>query len=272
MGSTSIVVYRESERGSIYAAVIGIDKYQKVPSLQYAVKDARAFAKYMRTNMGLSDSQLLELYDQDATVSNIRTLLGTQLKRLASRPEDTVFIFYAGHGAPEADQDSRDNDGITKYLLPCDADPLNLYGSAIPMYEVATLFRRIKAERLVFISDACFSGASGGRTILAQGMRAVNISSDFVKRLAQGRGRVILTSSGANEVSHEFDKYGHGIFTYYLLKGLTGEADLDGDKLISVDEVSLYLKKTVRKATNGAQNPVKKGDSQGLLIMGRISE
>lgn len=98
------------------------------------------------------------------------------------------------------------------------------------------------------------------------------MTNSYTERLAQGRGRVILTSSGANEISHEFDKYGHGIFTYYLLRGLTGEADLDGDKLVSVDEVSLYLKKTVRKATNGAQNPVKKGDSQGLLIMGRISE
>ena len=93
---------------------------------------------------------------------------------LASRPEDTVFIFYAGHGAPEADPDSRDGDGIAKYLLPYEADPQNFYGTAIPMDEVARLFRRIAAERLVFISDACFSGASGGRTILSAGTRAGN--------------------------------------------------------------------------------------------------
>jgi uncharacterized caspase-like protein len=62
---------------------------------------------------------------------------------------------------------------------------------------------------------------------------------------------------------------GHGIFTYYLLKGLNGEADIDGDKLVSADEISLYLKKMARDTTKGAQNPVKKGDTEGVLIMGR---
>jgi uncharacterized caspase-like protein len=134
---------------------------------------------------------------------------------------------------------------------------------------MANIFGRIRADRLVFISDACFSGASGGRTTLSAGMRAGNLSEDFIEKLAQGRGRIILTSSGANEVSHESDQLGHGIFTYYLLKGLNGEADVDRDKLVSADEISLYLKKMVRDATKGTQNPVKKGDSEGVLIMGR---
>jgi len=266
----TIAVYRESERGQIYAAVIGINQYQKVPSLTYARNDAEAFAAYLRDNMGLDNEHLLELYDSDATASRMRTLLGTKLKRMASKPEDTVFIYYAGHGAPEQDPDSKDNDGITKYILPHRADPDDLYGTAIPMYEIATLFRRIKAERLIFISDSCFSGASGGRTILAQGTRAGNLSEGFLDRLAKGKGRVILTSSSANEVSQELTKFGHGVFTYYLLKGLKGEADVDSDGLITADEISFYLKKTVSEETKGSQTPVKKGDVEGLLIVGKV--
>ena len=267
---SSITVYRESERGEIYAAVIGINKYKNVPDLQYACKDAKAFVDYLHTNMNLDSNHIFELYDQNATVSGIRTLLGTKLKDKANKLEDTVLIFYAGHGAPEDDPYSKDNDGITKYILSYEADPENLYGTAIPMYEIANLFRRIRAERLIFISDSCFSGASGGRTIIAQGMRAGNLSEGFLNRLAQGKGRIILTSSSANEVSHESDQLGHGVFTYYLLKGLKGEADVDNDKLISADEISLYLKKAVRDETKGAQNPVKKGDSEGIVIVGKV--
>jgi len=266
---STIEVYRESEKGNIYAAVVGIDRYQNVPQLRYACKDARSFAQYLRSNMGLSDDRLFELYNEDATVARMRTVLGRDLRQLASRPEDTVIIFFAGHGAPESDAQSTDSDGITKYLLPCSADPENLYATAIPMYEVARLFNRIRAERLVFISDACFSGASGGRTILSAGMRAGNLSDGFLERLARGKGRIILTSSSANEVSQESDELGHGVFTYYLLRGLNGAADVDNDNMISTDEISFYLNKHVREATKGAQTPVKKGDSEGAVIIGR---
>jgi hypothetical protein len=267
----AITVHRESDRGEIFAAVIGIDQYQHVPSLRYAQKDAKAFCSYLRNNLGITDDHILELYNQQATASAVRSMLGTKLKQMARKPEDTVFIFYAGHGAPENDPDSRDNDGITKYILTHEANPQDLYSTSIPMDEIARLFGRIRAERLVFISDSCFSGASGGRTILAQGTRAGHLSEGFLERLAKGKGRIILTSSSANEVSEESDKYGHGLFTYYLLKGLRGEANVNGDRYIDVDEISRYLKVNISAETQGRQNPVMKGASEGLVILGRIN-
>jgi hypothetical protein len=60
---------------------------------------------------------------------------------------------------------SPDGDGLEKYLLPYEANPNDLYASALPMREVAYIFNRIRSERLVFVADACYSGASGGRTV-----------------------------------------------------------------------------------------------------------
>lgn len=271
--SRSVTVFRDSERGEIWAAVIGLNEYQNsdIPSLNYAKNDARAFADYLRENMKLDRDHLFELYDSKATVRNMKSVLGTRLRRMADRPEDTVYIFFAGHGAPEKDPESKDGDGIAKYILAYDSDPQDLYSTAMPMDEVARILSRIRAERIIFIADSCYSGGAGGRTILAPGRRA-NLSDAFLERIAQsGKGRIILSSSNANEVSQESDELRHGYFTYYLLKGLKGEADLDGDRLIDIDEIYRYLNKWVPDQTKGAQHPVKKGQAEGLVIVGRTN-
>lgn len=267
----SVTVYRESEKGAIWAAVIGINRYRNPNiSLKYARDDAKAFADYLRQYMGVDDEHLFELYDDKASLREIRSVLGTKLRRKADSPEDTVFIFYAGHGAPLEDTLSRDGDGIMKYILPHDAELDDIYSSALPMDEIARIFSGIRAERVIFIADSCYSGGAGGRTILSQGHRA-NISDAFLDRIAQaGRGRIILTSSNANEVSQECDKLRHGYFTYYLLEGLKGKADLDGDRLIDIDEIYRYLNREVPNMTNGAQHPVKKGEAEGHVIIGRV--
>ncbi|MCF8128419.1 MAG: caspase family protein [Deltaproteobacteria bacterium] len=270
--SESITVFRESARGEIWAAVIGLNAYQSsnIPPLRYAENDARAFAGYLRKNMHLDKDHLFELYDSQATLRIMKSVLGTRLSRMADKPEDTVYIFFAGHGAPEKDAQSKDGDGITKYLLAYDSDPQDLYSTAMPMDEIARILSRIRAERIIFIADSCYSGGAGGRTILTRGGRA-NLSDAFLDRIARsGKGRIILSSSNANEVSQESDTLRHGFFTYYLLKGLKGEADLDGDRLIDVDEIYRYLNHWVPDQTQGTQHPVKKGQAEGLVIVGRM--
>lgn len=59
----------------------------------------------------------------------------------------------------------------------------------------------------------------------------------------------MLTASRASEVSEEREELRHGVFTYYLLEGLRGSADLDGDGVITVDEISAYVSRKVSMAT-----------------------
>jgi uncharacterized protein YgiM (DUF1202 family) len=261
-------VFRVVDKGTIWALVIGISKYQRVRSLKYADKDAEAFYDYLVGQLGVPRSQVTMLRNEQATLMEMKRQLGVELRRKAG-PKDTVIIFYAGHGAPETDPQSPDGDGIEKYIVPYDGDETNLYSTGLPMKDLeAMLYGRIVSERVILITDACYSGASAGRTFATASRRAT-ITDAFLARLAKAKGRVIITASAANEVSEERDDLGHGVFTYYLLEGLRGKADLDGDGLITVEEIYTYVAKKVPEATNRNQNPVKHGGVEGQLVLGR---
>jgi hypothetical protein len=260
-----LVVNLVEMRKNIWAVVIGINNYTHAPKLKYAVNDARAFYRHLVDYIKIPAKNVRLLLDQDANLTQFRSTLGTHLKNKAGK-EDMVIIYFAGHGATEKDVLSPDGDGLEKYLLPYDADPKDLYASALPMREMSHIFNRIQSERLIFIADSCYSGASGGRTIRVSGFRA-NISDAFLDRIAVGKGTVVLTASGANEVSAEYENFQHGVFTYYLLEGLKGKADTDSDGLITVDEAYRYVSTHVPRATGQEQHPVKKGTVEGRLIL-----
>jgi len=262
----SIQFARKQE--ALYAVVVGINKYRNLPHLKYAVNDAREFHRYLIERARIPQSNIWLLLDEEATLEKLRSTLGTALRRRAGK-DDTVIIFLASHGATEKDSSSPDGDGLEKYILPYNADPKDLYSSAMPMSEVARIFQRISSERLVFISDTCYSGASGGRTIQAMGKRAT-ISDSFLERLSQGKGRVILTASDTNEISVEKDELKHGVFTYYLLEGLRGKADFDRDGIVTVDEIYQYVSEKVPQATGQDQHPVRKGESKGQIVLGVV--
>jgi uncharacterized caspase-like protein len=245
--------------------VVGINDYPRLPKLKYAVNDAEAFYRLLVEENRVPPENVTLLTNEQANLTNLRSTLGTRIKN-AARESDMVIIFFAGHGATERDAASPDGDGLEKYLLPFDTDPADLYTTAMPMVEVSRIFNRIRSERLVFIADACYSGGSGGRTISIVDTRA-NIGDGFLERVAGGRGKVIITASSANEVSVEKDELQHGVFTYYLLEGLRGKADLDRDFMITVDEAYRYVYEQVPKATSQEQHPVKKGSVEGNVVL-----
>ena len=264
----TVSVVREKERGKIWAVVIGINQYQNTRDLKYAVNDAEAFKKYLKEYIGMPDENIFLLTDQKATKDNIESLLGTHIKRKASK-DDSVIIFYAGHGAVETDPGNPDGDGFEKYLLPYNADLNDLYSSSISMDDVKKIFQRIQSERLIFIADTCYSGASGGRTMLAYKTRAT-LSEKFFERISKGKGRVIISACSANEISKEDDSLKHGIFSFYLLEGLKGKADFDGDEIITVSELFSFLSRKVPEASGQDQHPVRKGETEGELVIGRV--
>jgi hypothetical protein len=265
-----LVVQRLEIRRNVWAVVIGINTYAKVTNLLYAANDARAFYRILVEKNQVPKENVTLLLNEDAGLSKLRSILGTQLKKNAGK-EDMVIIYFAGHGATERDTISPDGDGLEKYLLPADADPEDLYATALPMRELSHIFNRLRSERLVFIADACYSGATGGRTIsINTGLRA-RISDNFLDRISSGKGRIILSASGANEVSAEKPEMKHGVFTNFLIRGLDGEADANHDGLITVDEIYNYVSTQVPLATGQEQHPVKKGTVEGQLVLGVVN-
>jgi hypothetical protein len=238
--SRSMTLRREKPRGRVWLAVVGISSYREpsINDLDFAKDDAVAVRAYYR-QLGVPEEQIVGLLNEDATLANIKRTLGTDLVKHATNPDDTVLIYFAGHGEKEADRSSADSDGYSKYLLPHDANPADLFGSALSMEELSRILQRLRPERVVVIIDSCFSGAAGGRTLFEpNASRGVKISEEFLSRMASaGKGRVILTASGGQEVAQESTQTRHGVFTYFLLDGLRGAADSDHDGRIDVDEI-----------------------------------
>ena len=260
-----LTVHYTISRRNVWAVVVGINDYPQLPKLKYAVNDATEFHRLLVEKNRVPTENITLLLNDQASLKNLRSTLGTKLKNAAGL-DDMVIIFFAGHGATERDAMSADGDGLEKYLLPWETDPADLYSTAMPMREIAYIFDRIRSDRLIFIADACYSGASGGRTISVTGTRA-NITDGFLERITGGRGKVIITASAANEVSVEKDELQHGVFTYYLLEGLRGAADTDRDGTVTVDEAYRYVSEKVPRATGQEQHPVKKGSVEGSLVL-----
>jgi uncharacterized caspase-like protein len=261
-----------------WAVIIGAGQYQSaaIPRLRYAVPDAEAVYRTLTGPGGFKKDHVVLLTDtteRKPTLRNIRWALGTFLARSA-RKDDTVVIFFAGHGAPEADLRGAERDGLAKYLIPVDADPDDLYSTALPMDEIKTIFERIEADRVVAFLDACYSGAAGGRTFASLKTRATNVDDLFLERLTQSRGRAIITASRPTEVSVELTEFGHGIFTYYLVEGLKGGADGNRDGIVSLQELYEYVEQQVTRksrAVGANQHPVMKGELEGTLPLTRVA-
>lgn len=259
-----------------YAVIIGISSYtdDAIPNLKYAAEDAQAVHDALIRHGDYKKENIKLLLNEQATYREIKSALGTFLPRSAQK-DDAVFIYFAGHGCPDVDH-SGDNpeDKITKYLAPCDAHRDDLYSTAFPMDDLSAMFKRIESQYVVMALDTCYSGQAGqGRTFETVNTRAV-LSNAFLNRIA-GQGRVVITASDINELSMELDAFGHGIFTHYLVAGLKGEADLDADGAVSVQELYDYLAERVTKdamSAGGRQHPLFRGALPGKLPLTRVQE
>ena len=260
-----------------WAVVIGVGDYdnKSVPKLRFAESDADAMYRLLTTRAGYARENVLLLTDkapEKPTLQNIRLALGDYLSRKTTR-DDMVLIYYAGLGAPEVDAASKESDGQAKYLIPRNVQPESLRRTAFAMEEMQGLVARIPAERVVLLLDTSYSGAAGGRTFVPPNARPRSLSDQFLERLTKSRGRLVITASGANEVALEPADLGHGLFTYYLLEGLSGKADRNGDGIVTVSELYPYVEDQVdrkSRAAGGRQRPVMKGDIEGTLPLSRL--
>jgi uncharacterized caspase-like protein len=260
-----------------WAVVIGVGSYENptIPKLQFPSADAEALYQVLVTSAGFKKDNVLLLTDTTSkkpTLREVKWALGTFLARSAKK-DDLVLIFFAGHGAPEVDPRGVESDGLAKYLVPSDADPNDLYSTGLPMDEFQTIFERIEAEQVVVFLDSCYSGAAGGRTFSSTRTRNARVDDIFLERLTRSKGRAIITASRASEVSIELPELGHGVFSFYLVQGLRGAADLDRDGVVTVQELYQYLEEQVAqrsRAVGGNQHPVMKGEMDGVLPLVKV--
>lgn len=201
--------YSSSPRPQDFALVVGIEKYASLPEAPFAERDAEAVRKHL-VALGFSQRNVVFLTGQAATRGAVQGYLDEWLPRNA-KPESTVFFYYSGHGAPDPKTGEA-------YLVPWDGNPMFLTSTAYPLKQLYGALGKLKAKHVVVALDACFSGA-GGRSVLAKGARPL------VTKVADGvapEGSItVLAAASGDEITGTLDEHGHGMFTYFLLKGLS---------------------------------------------------
>jgi hypothetical protein len=224
-------------KGQRWAVVIGISQYQDTTlSLQYADRDAKDFYNFLMSpragDGGFNPSNVKLLLNSGATREKIATALFDFLK--AATEEDVVYIFYAGHGAADPDRAS------DLYLLPYNANVKSLGGTGFSFADMYRALNTVRAKYKVLITDACHSGAIGSTATRGA---LTDINNKFIDAMSTNAGfQTVITSAEGAELAKEGPEYGggHGAFTYYLLKGLKGEADTNRDHVVSIGEMFDY--------------------------------
>ena len=246
-----------------WAVVIGLSEYQdsRIPALRYASTDAIGFYDWTISTQGgkYAPSRVKLLLNKEATAKNIKDALFEWLAHALE--EDLVIIYFAGHGSPQ----SPDQLG-NLFLLPYDTDYDKVATTGFPMWDIETALKRfIKAKKVVVIADACHSGGIGQSFDLARRRKRgleVNPITAGLQNLSQiGDGVCVISATNDKQFSQESKEWGsgHGVFTYFLLKGLKGEADYSKDGKVTLGELIPYVSEWVRRSTKSAQCPTVAG-------------
>jgi len=245
-------------RKNAHAVVVGLERYRnELPRASYAEQDARVVARYLSGTMGFEEANVVLLLNDRATKGDMEKYFETWLPNRVES-EDTVFVYFSGHGAPNAKTGEA-------YLVPYDGDPLYLDNTGYRLSRLYQSLSNLPAKEVVVIVDSCFSGA-GGRSVLAQGLRP--IITEMKSPLLENGKTVALVASSGQQVSSTYEQKAHGLMTYFFLKGLQGEADTNKDGKIDITELFDYLRPQVervaRRDFNNEQTPLLLGNTDVL--------
>jgi hypothetical protein len=242
--------------GRKYALIIANTKYSDPGLAQLTApgKDAEDLAKI------LNDPGICG-FDEVRTVLNeeehvVRNAIDGFLDE--KHPEDLLLLYFSGHGI-------RDERG-TLYLAVRNTNLKRLRVTAIKSDFIRETMDQTRSRRQVLILDCCNSGA------FAQGTKsAVGTSVGTATAFDSGYGRIILTASDSTQFAWEGDKIigntQNSLFTHFLVKGLLGEADRDGNGQITVDELYDYAYEQV-KLVMPTQTPSKfSSKQQGEIVL-----
>ena len=230
----------------MYIFTVGINEYENSSyNLNYGRPDALAFGE----KLGKGAEQIYgniyryELYDNQAVKKNIDSVFRQIIAN--SKPSDTFIFYYAGHGKII----NEDIPAQSEYYLILH-DITRMYSNTeefdkkgISANNLKEYCRKVKAQKQMVVLDACHSGSA-----VEQFAVRGSIEEKAIMQLSRSAGIVILASSGSEQVAIEFSHLGHGVFTYALIKGMSGDAD-NGDGKLTVRELDSYLNDKVPELT-----------------------
>jgi len=252
--------FRLPEHPDDFALVIGIQNYSGIPEAEFAERDAAAVRENLLA-LGYPARNVLFLTGAQAGRASIEKYVESWLPRNVTE-NSRVFFYFSGHGAPDTKTGSA-------YLVPWDGDPKFLENTGYSIKRLYEKLNALSAKEVIVAMDACFSGA-GGRSVLAKGARPL------VNKVDTGAAKVgklvVFSAAGPDEITGTDEAQGHGLFTYYFLKGLDGAAK-DKRGVVTAKDLYDYLAPKVEDAARRQNRdqtpqilPADPGDRQSLIL------
>lgn len=242
------------------AIVIGIEKYRRVADADFANKDAATFVDYAVRALGVKPENIRLILDEKADAAEILRAFKSWLPTRVSKGQTDVYIFYSGHGLPS-------QDGNTLYFLPHEVDKDFLERTALTYQEIISSVDGLAPRTATIFIDSCYSGHSRtGETLLASA-RPINIRANETTLFPPNF--TVISASAPDQISSSSPALRHGIFSYYLMRGMEGEADANKDGRITVAEMQSYLAEQVPRRASGmnrTQQPQVFGDLNRVLV------
>lgn len=252
---------KQSQR---FAIVVGVNDYQgtTLDNLNFCSADAEAFyeallnyAHYEPDNVVLfSDGQ-----HSAARPPSYSDIL-SHLRRFSSEAtdEDSILFFFAGHGT---------HDSLDSYLLTKEYRDNVLSDSSIALSKVDEYLRNSKAKFIMRFLDACHSGRLGRRSNSSESQPAGPNIEQLLS--VQAEGWATFAACKLDQFAYEPPEIGHGIFSFFLVRGLEGAAARD-DKTVTLDSLKIYVMDNVidlAQKRGVTQTPVFRGEQAGQLVM-----
>jgi len=241
------------------AIIIGIENYRRVAKADFANADAKEFYTYASRALGIKPENIKLLVDDGADLSDVLDAFQNWLPLKVNKGKTDVYVFYSGHGYP-----SQDGKGL--YFLPFNVDSKILDRTSVKQIEVVAALQRAQAKSVTMFIDACYSGQTRNGEVLVAGIKPVFIKADDK---AYPPEFTVITASAADQFSSASPDLKHGIFSFYLMKALEGDADENNDGRLTSGELQRYLSEMVGRQAMGlnrTQNTQLFGNADRVLM------
>jgi len=231
---------KPGSEAKLWILLVGVNQYQdkkNLPSLQYSALDCQGLGEALKeATASFAAKQVIIHHDfvtQRPNLGEVRSSIEQIIK--AAQPEDTILFYFSGHGILETK---------TQQVVLCLADTKKeqLLDTGLALNDLLRQLSNCAASQQLVWLDACHSGGMTlrGTTKISLANPTSQLVEVLRHKASQSKGFYALLSCDQTQQSWEFPELGHGVFTYYLMRGLRGEA-ADSQGVIEADALYQYV-------------------------------